>query len=173
MDLANAVIHPTFHCQLSALANSEDNEMNMNLEKIIWLYGGIWIPQRFLAIKNNVFSNFACIGEKLDSVIIKPSIFMVLQRNYRYFFLLVSSSALLCIFIFAMSALNIKFVMDDHGTLWKAMKESPASIILMVYSFIFLLFTGSLTCFHLYLIGRNKVIFLETILFLCLSTNFC
>jgi hypothetical protein len=35
MEMANVVIHPTFHCQLSAVANSEDNEMNMNLEKII------------------------------------------------------------------------------------------------------------------------------------------
>ena len=120
-----------------------------------------------------MFSTFACVGEKLDSVKIKPSIFMVLQRNYRYFFLLVSSSALLCIFIFAMSALNIIFVVNDHGTLWKAMKESLASVILMVYSFIFFWFVGGLTCFHLYLIGRNQVnFFLETILFLCLVLIF-
>ncbi|KAF9681992.1 hypothetical protein SADUNF_Sadunf05G0060900 [Salix dunnii] len=90
-------------------------------------------------------------------------------RNYRYFFLFVSSSALLCIFIFALSALNVKFVMDDRGTLRKAMKESPVSVILMVYSFFFLLLVGGLTCFHLYLISRNQVLFFsETILFLCL-----
>lgn len=78
-------------------------------------------------------------------------------RNYRFFFMFVFSTTILCIYVFSFCWVYIKKIMDsEETTIWKAMIKSPASIVLIVYTFISVWFVGGLTAFHLYLISTNQ-----------------
>ncbi|CAN0870095.1 Probable protein S-acyltransferase 7 [Linum grandiflorum] len=78
-------------------------------------------------------------------------------RNYRFFFMFVFSTTLLCIYVFAFSWVYIRRIMSSEDiTIWKAMIKTPASIVLIIYTFISMWFVGGLTAFHLYLISTNQ-----------------
>jgi hypothetical protein len=90
---------------------------------------------------------------------ISESVQIVMQRNYRFFFMFVFSATLLCIYVFAFCWVYIRRIMKaEETTIWKAMIKSPASIVLIIYTFICMWFVGGLTAFHLYLISTNQVI---------------
>ncbi|KAI5679465.1 hypothetical protein M9H77_10415 [Catharanthus roseus] len=79
------------------------------------------------------------------------------KRNYRFFFMFVSSTTLLCLYVLAFSCINIKKIMEAHRcNLWKALEESPVSGILVVYTFVVSWFVGGLTAFHMYLVVSNQ-----------------
>lgn len=78
-------------------------------------------------------------------------------RNYRSFLMFVFSATLLCIYIFSFCWVYIARIMDDkHVSVWRALIKSPASIVLIIYSFLSVWFVGGLTVFHLYLISTNQ-----------------
>ncbi|KAL4332388.1 hypothetical protein GQ457_07G000770 [Hibiscus cannabinus] len=78
-------------------------------------------------------------------------------RNYRFFFMFVFSTTLLCIYVFAFSWVYIRRIMaSEETTIWRAMLKTPASIVLIIYTFISMWFVGGLTAFHLYLISTNQ-----------------
>ncbi|KAK8916677.1 putative S-acyltransferase [Platanthera zijinensis] len=78
-------------------------------------------------------------------------------RNYRFFYMFVFSTTLLCFYVFAFCWVYIKKIMDAEETnVWRAMSKTPASIALIIYSFISVWFVGGLSVFHLYLIGTNQ-----------------
>ncbi|XP_059646014.1 probable protein S-acyltransferase 4 isoform X1 [Cornus florida] len=74
-------------------------------------------------------------------------------RNYRFFYMFISTSTILCIYVFVFSWININ---EQRGTIWKAMSEDILSDFLIVYCFIAIWFVGGLTVFHLYLICSNQ-----------------
>ncbi|GKD27565.1 probable protein S-acyltransferase 7, partial [Tanacetum coccineum] len=78
-------------------------------------------------------------------------------RNYRFFFMFVSSATLLCIYVFAFCWVYvIKIKNSEDTSVWGALIKTPASIVLIIYTFICVWFVGGLTVFHLYLISTNQ-----------------
>ncbi|KAL8256852.1 hypothetical protein R6Q59_028893 [Mikania micrantha] len=78
-------------------------------------------------------------------------------RNYRFFFMFVSSATLLCIYVFAFCWVYvIKIKNSEETSIWSALIKTPASIVLIIYTFICVWFVGGLTVFHLYLISTNQ-----------------
>ncbi|KAI3766059.1 hypothetical protein L2E82_16108 [Cichorium intybus] len=78
-------------------------------------------------------------------------------RNYRFFFMFVSSATLLCIYVFAFCwVYAIKIMNSEDVSIWRALIKTPASIVLIIYTFICVWFVGGLTVFHLYLISTNQ-----------------
>ncbi|KAJ7976511.1 S-acyltransferase [Quillaja saponaria] len=74
-------------------------------------------------------------------------------RNYPFFILFISSSTLLCMYVFAFSWVN---VLRQKGNLWSTLSSDALSVVLIVYCFIAVWFVGGLTVFHLYLISTNQ-----------------
>ncbi|KAF1858926.1 hypothetical protein Lal_00000746 [Lupinus albus] len=75
------------------------------------------------------------------------------KRNYPFFIMFISSSTLLCIYVFAFSWVNL---LRQKGRLWSIMSHDIVSVALIVYCFIAVWFVGGLTVFHLYLISTNQ-----------------
>ncbi|XP_071692174.1 probable protein S-acyltransferase 7 [Rutidosis leptorrhynchoides] len=79
------------------------------------------------------------------------------RRNYRFFFMFVFSATLLCIYVFSFSWVYVLRIMHNENTsIWRALIKTPASIVLIVYTFLSVWFVGGLTIFHLYLISTNQ-----------------
>ncbi|KAL6661036.1 hypothetical protein ACP70R_000420 [Stipagrostis hirtigluma subsp. patula] len=79
------------------------------------------------------------------------------KRNYRFFFMFVSSTSMLCVYVFAFCWVNLIKIMHMHECKFKsAIAKSPISALLISYTFLALWFVGGLTSFHLYLISTNQ-----------------
>lgn len=74
-------------------------------------------------------------------------------RNYRFFYMFISTSTILCLYVFVFSWINI---IQRDGTILKAMSSDVLSDFLIVYCFIAVWFVGGLTIFHFYLICSNQ-----------------
>lgn len=74
-------------------------------------------------------------------------------RNYRFFFMFISTSTILCIYVFVFSLINI---LEKKGGFWEAVSHDIPSDFLILYCFIAVWFVGGLTVFHFYLICTNQ-----------------
>ncbi|KAL7169383.1 hypothetical protein ACSBR2_034431 [Camellia fascicularis] len=75
-------------------------------------------------------------------------------RNYRFFYMFILTSTILCIYVFVFSWINI--LQRKEHTVLKAMSRDFLSDFLIVYCFIAVWFVGGLTVFHFYLTCTNQ-----------------
>ena len=81
-----------------------------------------------------------------------------LQRNYRFFYMFVFSTTLICLYVFAFCWVYIIKIRDaEQMSIWRAMLKTPASIVLIIYCFLCVWFVGGLSVFHFYLMSTNQV----------------
>ncbi|XP_071722702.1 probable protein S-acyltransferase 7 [Rutidosis leptorrhynchoides] len=79
------------------------------------------------------------------------------QRNYRFFFMFIFCATLICIYVHGFCWVYVKRIMDSEDiSIWKALIKTPASIALIIYTFVCVWFVGGLTVFHSYLISTNQ-----------------
>ncbi|KAL8037098.1 hypothetical protein ABFX02_11G017300 [Erythranthe guttata] len=74
-------------------------------------------------------------------------------RNYRYFYMFITTSTVLCVYVFVVSWINL---VQTKGKATRAMSRDILSDFLIVYCFIVVWFIGGLTVFHFYLISTNQ-----------------
>lgn len=80
-----------------------------------------------------------------------------MQRNYRFFFMFISSTTFLCLYVFVFCWVNLILITRQYGySLGGAIVESPVSGFLIVYTFVTSWFVGGLTAFHSYLSCTNQ-----------------
>ncbi|CAD6253709.1 unnamed protein product [Miscanthus lutarioriparius] len=79
------------------------------------------------------------------------------RRNYRFFFMFISSTTFLCLYVFAFCWVNLLLISRQYGVSFgHAVAESPVSGCLIVYTFVTAWFVGGLTAFHSYLVCTNQ-----------------
>ncbi|XBH71162.1 hypothetical protein VPH35_098673 [Triticum aestivum] len=95
-------------------------------------------------------------------------------RNYRFFYMFVFSTTLLCLYVFGFCWVYIIKIRDAEGSsIWRAMLKTPASMVLIIYCFICVWFVGGLSVFHFYLMSTNQVASLSSVLKLLIFKAFC
>ncbi|XP_057767390.1 probable protein S-acyltransferase 1 [Salvia miltiorrhiza] len=74
-------------------------------------------------------------------------------RNYATFILFITTSTILCVYVFTFSLVNL---LKESGWAWRVLSDDMMLVSLIIYSFIAVWFVGGLSVFHYYLIFTNQ-----------------
>uniref|UniRef100_A0A1B6CPV3 Palmitoyltransferase n=1 Tax=Clastoptera arizonana TaxID=38151 RepID=A0A1B6CPV3_9HEMI len=78
------------------------------------------------------------------------------KRNYRYFYMFIISLAFLCVFILGCAVTHLILLTKEDRLFFDAVKESPASVIVVVVCFFSVWSVLGLAGFHTYLTTSNQ-----------------